>query len=60
MIDPQFDGTSFSFKVRPRDKDGSDSDSVIEGKMKLVGNEFVGRWASEDQAGDLKMARKRE
>jgi beta-lactamase regulating signal transducer with metallopeptidase domain len=60
LINPQFDGTNFSFKVIPSDKDGSGNASVIEGKMKLVGGDFVGRWTSEDQAGDLKMIRKKE
>jgi len=60
LIDPQFDGTNFSFKVTPRDKDGSATDGVIEGKMKLVGDSFVGRWTSENQTGDLKMLRKKE
>ena len=60
LIDPQFDGTNFSFKVNPRDKDESSNDSVIEGKMKLVGDSFIGRWTSENQTGDLKMIRKKE
>lgn len=60
LIDPQFDGANFSFKVMPRDKDGSVSEHVIEGKMRLLGGDFIGRWTSEEQTGDLKMIRKKE
>lgn len=60
LIDPQFDGTNFSFKVSPPDKDGSGNNHVIEGKMKLVGGDFIGTWSSGDQSGELKMIRKKE
>jgi beta-lactamase regulating signal transducer with metallopeptidase domain len=60
LIEPQFDGANFSFKVGPPDKDGSGSYQIIEGKMRLAGGDFIGRWTSADQAGDLKMIRKKE
>jgi hypothetical protein len=53
LVDPSFDGKTFSFKV---DNGGS----LLAGEMKLVDGKFEGRWSSGggDEAGRLTMKRK--
>jgi beta-lactamase regulating signal transducer with metallopeptidase domain len=60
LIDPQFDGMNFSFKVSPPEKDGSGNSHVIEGKMRLAGGDFIGKWSSGGESGELKMIRKKD
>jgi bla regulator protein blaR1 len=59
--DLQFDGVNLSFKVYPGDKDDPSRAHYLEGKLKLVGDEFIGRWTSNDNhSGSLKMIRKKD
>ena len=63
LADAQFDGSTLTFRVYPTDKDNSNNDNshYMEGKLKLTGDEFVGRWkSSEGQSGTLRMIRKKE
>ncbi|HKP84637.1 MAG TPA: hypothetical protein VJZ26_00990 [Blastocatellia bacterium] len=61
LTDIQFDGTNLSFRVYPHDKDDETRSHYLEGKLKLVGDEFVGRWTSnESSSGNLKMTRKKD
>jgi hypothetical protein len=60
LIDPQFDGTNFTFKVSPADKDSANTSDYITGRLKMAGEEFVGRWeSSHGESGALRMARKK-
>jgi len=53
LVDPSFDGKTFSFKV-------DNGESLLAGEMKLVDGKFEGRWSSGggDEAGRLEMKRK--
>ena len=53
LVDPSFDGKTFSFKV-------DNGESLLAGEMKLVDGKFEGRWSSGggDEAGRLTMKRK--
>ena len=63
LVDAQFDGSNLSFRVYPPDKDNPNNSNshYMEGKLKLTGDEFVGRWtSSEGHSGTLRMIRKKE
>lgn len=53
LITPRFDGTHFHFKV-------DNGEELLDGKLKLVGDHFEGRWISTESrlSGTLKMVRK--
>ncbi|HSS77050.1 MAG TPA: hypothetical protein VLV54_09925 [Thermoanaerobaculia bacterium] len=53
LVNPSFDGKTFSFKV-------DNGESLLAGEMKLVDGKFEGRWTSGggDEAGRLTMRRK--
>ncbi len=53
LIDPKFDGNTFSFKV-------SNGEEILAGELTLVGDKFEGRWNSSKskQSGKLKLTRR--
>lgn len=53
LIEPKFDGNIFSFKV-------SNSEEILVGEMKLVGDKFEGAWSSSKskQSGKLRLTRR--